>query len=35
MIYMRLQNLQQARIAGRNPGMSCLFFSPPDPQSSR
>ena len=25
MIYMRLQNLQQARIAGRNPGLSCLF----------
>ena len=25
MIYMRLQNLQQARIAGRNTGLSCLF----------
>ena len=27
MIYMRLQNLQQACIAGQYPGLSCLIFS--------
>ena len=27
MIYMRLQNLQKACIAGQYPGLSCLIFS--------